>query len=219
MDAAITALRSCGVADKINISALAKDHGVPMTTLWHRHHGRAARKDCAGKQQYLTPSEEKALSRFLLHMSNHGSPVRIKFLPSLAFTIARQRSTTNIPKKPPGRNWAQAFNKRHPTLKSRRVRAMDWQRHDNNIYDKLTDWFEVIGRALQDPATLPENVYNMDETGVMLSMLGCVKVLVGKDDMRNYRGARVKRTLVTAIECISADGIPQYRVLRQTSSS
>jgi len=96
---------------------------------------------------------------------------------------------------------------------------MDWQRHDNNIYDKLTDWFEVIGRALQDPATLPENVYNMDETGVMLSMLGCVKVLVGKDDMRNYRGARVKRTLVTAIECISADGIPQYRVLRQTSSS
>jgi len=32
------------------------------------------------------------------------------------------------------------------------------------------------------------------------------KVLVGKDDMRDYRGARVKRTTVTAIECVSADG-------------
>ncbi|KFY89000.1 hypothetical protein V500_06013, partial [Pseudogymnoascus sp. VKM F-4518 (FW-2643)] len=53
---------------------------------------------------------------------------------------------------------------------------------------------------------LAENVYNMDETGVMLSMPGSVKVLVGKDDRRNYRGARVKRTTVTAIECISADG-------------
>ncbi|KAK2668016.1 DDE superfamily endonuclease domain [Fusarium oxysporum f. sp. vasinfectum] len=46
----------------------------------------------------------------------------------------------------------------------------------------------------------------MDETGVMLSMQSCVKVLVGKDDLRDYRGARVKRTTVTVIECISADG-------------
>jgi len=37
-------------------------------------------------------------------------------------------------------------------------------------------------------------------------MLGSVKVLVGKDDLRDYRGAGVKRTMVTAIECISADG-------------
>ncbi len=42
--------------------------------------------------------------------------------------------------------------------------------------------------------------------GVMLSMLGSVKVLVGKDDLRDYRGAGVKRTTVTAIECIGADG-------------
>jgi hypothetical protein len=64
----------------------------------------------------------------------------------------------------------------------------------------------VIGPVLQDPSVVPENVYNMDETGVMLSMLGSVKVLVGKDDRHNNRGAGVKRTMMTAIECISADG-------------
>jgi hypothetical protein len=37
-------------------------------------------------------------------------------------------------------------------------------------------------------------------------MLGSVKVLVGKDDRRNYRGVHIKRTIVTTIECISADG-------------
>ena len=63
----------------------------------------------------------------------------------------------------------------------------------------------MIGRVLQDPAILPENFYNWDETGVMLSMLGSVKVLIGKDDPRDYRGAGVKRITVTAIECISAD--------------
>jgi hypothetical protein len=46
----------------------------------------------------------------------------------------------------------------------------------------------------------------MDETGVMLYMLGSIKVLVGKDDPRDYRGAGVKRTMVTAVECVSANG-------------
>jgi hypothetical protein len=69
----------------------------------------------------------------------------------------------------------------------------------------MAHWFKVIKEVLQDPAVVPENVYNMDEIGVMLSMLSCVKVLLGKDDPRDYRGAGVKRTIVTAIECISAD--------------
>ena len=59
---------------------------------------------------------------------------------------------------------------------------------------------------MQDPAIRLENVYNIDETGVMLCMLGSIKVLISKDDLRDYRGAKVKRTMVTAIECISVDG-------------
>jgi hypothetical protein len=41
----------------------------------------------------------------------------------------------------------------------------------------------------------------MDETGIMLSMLGSIEVLVGKDDRRDYRGVGVKRTIVATIEC------------------
>jgi hypothetical protein len=63
----------------------------------------------------------------------------------------------------------------------------------------------MIGEQLQNPNILPKNVYNIDEIGIMLSMLNSVKVLVGKDDTQAYRGARVKRTMVTAVECISAD--------------
>jgi hypothetical protein len=45
----------------------------------------------------------------------------------------------------------------------------------------------------------------MDETRVILFILGSVKVLVGKDNRRKYRGARVKRTTVIAVEYISTD--------------
>ena len=59
---------------------------------------------------------------------------------------------------------------------------------------------------MQDPAILLKNVWNMDETGAMLSKLNSVKVLVSRDSQRDYRGARVKRTSVTAVECVSAAG-------------
>jgi hypothetical protein len=62
-------------------------------------------------------------------------------------------------------------------------------------------WFAVIGKELHDPAIVPENVYNMDETGVLLSVLSSLKVLVSKQDLTNCRGAGVRRTLVTAVEC------------------
>jgi hypothetical protein len=186
--------------------ARSKRSGIPLTTLYYRNHGRRSKEEKAQSQQYLTPLEEKALERYLKLMADLGDPVRIKFLPSLAFSIARRRSITNKVIKAPSKNWAQAFQKRHPALRSRRVRPMAWERHENNIYDKITHWFEVIREVLQDPAILPENVYNMDETGVMLCMLGSIQVLVSRDDPRDYRRAGVKRTMVTAIECISANG-------------
>ena len=62
----------------------------------------------------------------------------------------------------------------------------------------------MIEEVLQDPAILPENVYNIDETRVMLCMLGSIQVLVSKVDPRDYRGTGVKRTMVTATEYISA---------------
>ena len=63
----------------------------------------------------------------------------------------------------------------------------------------------MIRKILQDPAILVENIYNIDETRVILSILGSIKVLVGKDDRRDYRGARVKRTIVTMTKYISSD--------------
>jgi len=160
----------------------------------------------ARDQQYLAPWEEEVVLKYLLQMSDLGYPIRMKFIPSIAFSVTRQRPAAERPLKPPGRNWTKALENRHLELRARRLKALDWNRHEKNTYRKITRWFEVIARVLQDPAIEPKNVFNMDETGVMLSMPGSVKVLVGKDDTRDYRGARIKRTTVTAIECISADG-------------
>jgi hypothetical protein len=75
--------------------AISKRSGVPSSTLYYRDHGRRSREEKAQGQQYLTPAEEKALVIYMKQMADLGNPGRIKYIPFLAFSIARRRSTTN----------------------------------------------------------------------------------------------------------------------------
>jgi hypothetical protein len=74
--------------------ARSKRSGVPLTTLFYRDHGRPSKEEKAQGQQYLTLSEEKALETYIKQMAELSNPVRIKYLLSLAFNIARRRSIT-----------------------------------------------------------------------------------------------------------------------------
>ncbi|KAJ5751478.1 uncharacterized protein N7511_008443 [Penicillium nucicola] len=168
---------------------------VPASTLWHRANGRPSKEEKAANQQYLTTSEEDALVHDILRMSKNGYPPAVKFLPMLAGVLRRRRSpsddfTAGCPVTQPSPSW----------------------RHDYNIRSKVEEWFSVIGSELHHAAIDPANVYNMDETGVMLSGPSSLKVLVGKE-CSGSRGARLKREVVTAIECISADGRALYPVI------
>jgi hypothetical protein len=54
--------------------AISKRKMVPLSTL-HRANRRCSKEQKAQSQQYLTPSEEKALEKFLKLMSDLGNPV------------------------------------------------------------------------------------------------------------------------------------------------
>src|SRR5213083_2800026 len=83
--------------------ALADYHGdVGYTTLYYRNKGRQSIEEKALGQHYLNPCETKAVIQFLLQMSNLGQPVRIKYIPSIAYLATRHRPIQNRPPKPPG---------------------------------------------------------------------------------------------------------------------
>lgn len=171
-------------------------------------HGRQTRRQRAEQQQLLTPQQEKALVEYLLRLHRNGYPARVKHLRYFAGILLRQRyaagSSSNY--RLPGKDWPQAFHKRHPELKAAKVRAIDWQRHEKNIRSKVEQWFEVMSKELSERDVLQENVYIMDEIGVLLSDLTTMKVLVSRSDAQSRRGVRLRRTMITAVECISAKG-------------
>ena len=174
------------------------------STLWRHGQGRPTLKDKAIRQQYLTPSEEETAREHVLEYAKQGNYLTPHDLRSLALLIAQSRGPERGNLKLPNKNWPQGFYKRHPILKSKTLKALDQARQDDTIYDKSVEWFRLMRRVLQDVPS--RNVYNLDETGVLLSQLRSRKVLVQSDDLRRHRGAPVNRTLITAIECIAADG-------------
>lgn len=97
-------------------------------------------------------------------MSSFGQLVRIKYITVLAFRLACRRSVARRPTKSPGKNLARAFEQRQPKLKATRVRSIDWNRHGIHVYDKITEWFDVISKVLQE-ATVSAPMENVMQSG------------------------------------------------------
>ena len=76
------------------VPADRNDEHVPSqpskSTSWRHARGRPTRRDKAVSQQYLTPSEEKAVLEYVLLMYERGYPLPVKFLGSIAHNIKRQ---------------------------------------------------------------------------------------------------------------------------------
>jgi hypothetical protein len=69
--------------------ALADHSDVPRSTLHHRARGRRSKEAKDQDQRYLKPYEEDVVVKFLVQMSNLRQPIRMKFIPSIAFSVTR----------------------------------------------------------------------------------------------------------------------------------
>ena len=98
--------------------------------------------------------EEKAVIEFIFEMSDLGTPIRNKFMTSIALNVTRHRPEADRPVREPNKNWTKVFERKHPELRTRRAEKLNWKRHDKNTYSKVEHWFDVIGEVLSDEAIL-----------------------------------------------------------------
>lgn len=72
----------------------------------------------------------------------------MEHIPSIAFSAIRNWPLADRPLKPPGPNWAKAFERHHPEFIAKKNRSQDWNQY--NIHDKVKYWFEIIGEELKN---------------------------------------------------------------------
>jgi hypothetical protein len=120
---ALTEALPDGIPD--TLAARAAHFNVPLSTLGHRKLERESIQAKAQKQRYLTLYEANAVVEFLLQQKAFGTPVRMKHIAAIAFSATRNQPLADRPLKPPGPNWAKAFEKHRPEIVAKKNGPQD----------------------------------------------------------------------------------------------
>jgi len=144
----------------------AKQTGAPEKTVYRRFSGGQSIPESRASSQSLSPVEEKALVQWIKLSAALGHPVTHPFLRELAEEIRKPRiESENLNASPLGQDWTKRFMRRNPDLKTTIASSIEIQRKEVTK-EQLDKWFAEFKRVIDENDILPENVYNMDETGI-----------------------------------------------------
>ena len=104
-------------------------------------------------------------------MTATGHPARHDFIREMAEEI-RTQNAFNKPKIhtdfPIGKSWVQSFLKRHPHLHTTLSRSIEAACIKDVTKEIVLKFFEKLEMTLKEFHIALENVYNIDETGIIL---------------------------------------------------
>jgi hypothetical protein len=176
----------------------ACDFGVPKTTLTDRWNGGKSHHKAAIAQQRLTPAQEKVLVAWIKSCGARGMGLNEEKVIEAAGFIAGA---------PVGERWYRLFLSQNKVdlrgcwasgLKAPRAQCL------NRVV--VEQFFDLLKTVLQEYSIEPENMWNMDEKGIMMGQGQKVHILVD----RNQTSVNViedgNREMVTFFECICANG-------------
>jgi hypothetical protein len=202
----VKACETARAEKKPNYSKIAREYGVPLTTLRDRvKKGRQPRTAQKPVNKALNEHQEEALIQWIVRMRDWNMPVTPRLLEEYA-NQALQRAGES---RQVGKMWAYRFEKRLPehlnlgpvrqkTKESKRIQAED--------AGLLGHWYNLLANVIKKdtPARL---VYNFDECGFQPGEGRSRKVisLKGKASIPNLPESE-RGENITAIECIAADG-------------
>ena len=105
-----------------------------------------------------------------------------------------------------GMNWVSRFLKRHPQLQTIPSRVIEASRIREASPNILNKWFTEYKRKIDELNVVPENIYNMDETGFNIGTMRSSNIIIDKDTRSKLQAAPGRQEWISVIEYISMDG-------------
>lgn len=192
------ALHAATSGTESSINAAAASHGVSHATLYARLHGRQSgfkngRRICPSKQA-LTPAQEDSMIKWMNQLYRWGFPARLDMLRSMAEKLADRVL---------GVNWVTKFLRRHKdTIQTRYSRQLDNNRARAADPKQLIEFYQLWQTILHDKRITIDNIYNMDETGVLIGYAAGSKIIVPTGKHQRFVTQDGNRESITVIECI-----------------
>ncbi len=138
-------------------------------------------------QQHLLHSEERELFEWITALARVGYAARPLMVRQMAEHV-RQRhvreindqSIEHVHYEEIGQRWVNRFMKRYPELQTIIPRLIEAGRVKDTSPEALQRWFDSIQEAIAEYAILPENIYNMDESGFSIGTIEATRVIINK---------------------------------------
>ena len=105
------------------------------------------------------------------------------------------------------KDWFHSFMARHPTLSLRTSETLSYGHGCGLNHVIVNDFYEVLRKAITENQIAPQNIYNMDESGVqMTTRKGAVVAARGSKRVPQLATGEKGET-VSLIACCSATGV------------
>jgi hypothetical protein len=196
------AIQSLSTNQYPSIRAAAAAFDVDRRTLTRRLRGGLTHTQAAQPSLLLSPEQERLLIQWILDLERAGHPPSHVQIREFVELICQASGTSTKV----GINWVPRFLHRHLELKSKVGRKIESLRIQNTSLETLADWFELFRRIQTTYTVRPDNIWNMDETGIALGV--CTnQIVVGSSTTKfAYVRSPENREWVLIVEAVSATG-------------
>jgi hypothetical protein len=86
-----------------------------------------------------------------------------------------------------GQRWVNRFMKRYPELQTIIPRLIETKRIKDTSPEELQQWFDSIEEAIAEYAILPENIYNIDESGFSIGTIEATRAIINRKIREYYQ--------------------------------
>lgn len=186
-----------------SVQAAARAYNVPRSTMQARMQGRTNRRRSHESKQRLTQRQEQLLSEWILEQDFQGQSPSHGRVRQMAERILE---ADNDPNPKLGNKWVQNFIKRNPNVGTCIGRPLEASRAHNTTVEQIQAFFDLFERIQKQYDIQPENIWNVDETGIAIGVCANTTVLGKAGKRRTYIKSPETREWVSIVEAISTKG-------------
>ncbi|XP_063904724.1 jerky protein homolog-like [Zophobas morio] len=194
---------------KMGWQLASKNFNVPATTLRRRfkNNCNSTKRDLGGKRPVFSREMENQFVQHIKDMEAKLFGLTLKDLKKLIFEFASKNNIKkpfNKEKETAGDKWIQRFLTRNPQISLRRPENTSAARAQAFNKNNIALYFKSLNEVMEKYNFPPENVYNIDESGLSVVQNRPQKILATKG--RKHVGAlsSAERGHLTVVCCMNA---------------
>jgi len=197
-----------------SIRSSATANGIPRKTLAdYIKRGIGKEKLRTGPTTIFSAMEEGDLVSRIKRLQKVGFPLTRDDIRRTAYELAETKGIhgifgeSSVASKRAGKDWFAAFMRRHEDLSTRKTETLSYGRGAGLNRVLISEFYTLLEKTISENSISPQNIFNMDETGVQLSTRS-EQVIAEKGSKRLPQlSSGEKGETVSVVACCSATGV------------